>query len=434
MRRRTLLIVAWALVLLSFPASAGAHAALLSSTPRWEAEVMAAPRTLKLVYDENVVPRYARVSVVASAGGNLAGPPQVAGPVVVVPLRAGGKASYTVHWRMVASDDGHVTEGAFSYGVGVNPLPPAPAAGVGVPVAPELLAWLQFLGVALAGGMLAFRALVWAPAAGVLGDAGPRDAPVAIWAAVVGAVLALHAGMLAFLVGAYPIVGGGGLVNFADAQIVPIRIGTHLGQAFAVMTFGWLLVLGLLVGAWVIPRIREELLASAGALSLALAFGISWASHPASRGTLALAADYVHLLAAALWVGALVGLVILAGVMRPLSRTARDAVFRASLLRFSRLAVPIVALVALAGAYLALRELPGPAALFTTGYGITLVLKSALFIGALALGGYHHRFVVPRLTAGARVASIGRTLTVEATLLLVALGLAAILSQSAPPG
>jgi copper transport protein len=434
MSRRTLLIAGWAVVLLSFPASAGAHAALVSSTPRWEAELTAAPHTLKLVYDENVVPRYARVTVVTSAGVNLAGPPRVAGSVVVVPLRPGEKASYTVHWQMVASDDGHVTEGAFSYGVGVNPSPPAPAAGVGVPVAPELLAWLQFLGVALAGGMLAFRALVWAPAAWVLGEARPRDDSVAIWAAVAGAVLALHAGMLAFLVGAYPIVGGGGLVNFADAQIVPIRIGTHLGQAFAVMTFAWLLVLALLVGAWVTPRIREELLASAGALSLALAFGISWASHPASRGTLALAADYVHLLAAALWVGALIGLVILAGVMRPLSRRARDAVFRASLLRFSRLAVPTVVLVALAGAYLALRELPGPSALFTTGYGIALVLKSALFIGALALGAYHHRFVVPRLAAGARVASIGRTLTVEATLLLVALGLAAILSQSAPPG
>src|SRR5256885_7841355 len=42
--------------------------------------------------------------------------------------------------------------------------PPAPASGVGIPIAPQLLAWLQFLGVVLAGGLLTFRALVWAPA------------------------------------------------------------------------------------------------------------------------------------------------------------------------------------------------------------------------------------------------------------------------------
>jgi copper transport protein len=423
-----------AVLLLSFPASAGAHAVLVSSAPRWGGALSGAPRSLRLEYSEDVVGRYARVTVVTADGRNLARRARAAGPVVVVALRPGPKGSYTVHWQMVASDDGHVTEGAFSYGVGVKPLPPGPVPGVGVPVAPELLAWLEFLGVALAGGMLVFRALVWAPAAWVLGEAGPRDTPVAIWAAVAGAVLALHAGMLAFLVGAYPIVGAGGLANFADAQIVPIRIGTHLGQAFAVMTFAWLLVLALLVSAWVTPRIREELLASAGALSLALALGISWASHPASRGTLALAADYVHLLAAALWVGGLLGLLILAGVMRPLSRTARDAVFRASLLRFSRVAMPTVVVLALAGAYLALRELPGPSALFTSGWGITLLLKSLVALGAVTLGGYHHRFVVPRLAAGARVATIRRTLSVEASLLLLALALAAVLGQSAPPG
>jgi copper transport protein len=391
----------------------------------------AAPPALRLVYDEDVVPRYARVAVL-TPHGNLAGKPRVIGNVVVVPLRAGHKGSYTVRWRMVAGDDGHLSEGAYSFGVGVKPLAPVPASGVGVPVAPEVLAWLQFLGVALAGGMLAFRALVWVPAARSLGETRAPDAPVALWAGVAGAVLALHAGFIAFLVGAYPIAGGG-LSNFADAAIVPIRVGTHLGQAWTVTTFAWLAVLALLVAAWVTPRRRERLLASAGLASLGIAFGISWASHPASRGAVALAADYVHLLAGALWVGALVSLAILVGVLRPLSPPAREAIARACLLRFSRLAVPTIIVLALAGAYLALRELPGPAALVTSAYGITLLVKVAVSIGALGIGGYHHRSVVPRITAGAPVAGIRRTLALEATLLLFALALAATLSQTAPP-
>jgi putative copper export protein len=246
-------------------------------------------------------------------------------------------------------------------------------------------------------------------------------------------VVALHAGLLAFLVGAYPIVGGGGLPNFTHALILPIRTGTHLGQAWTMMTFAWLGVLALLVGAWVTPHKREPLLASAGVLSLGIAFGISWASHPASRGALALVADYVHLLAGALWLGALVALAILARILRPLHRPAREELIRACVLRFSRLAVPTVVVVALGGAYLALRELPAPSSLVTTSYGITLLLKSIVAIGAVAIGGYHHRFVVPRISAGAPVASMRRTVALELSLLILAVALAATLSQIAPP-
>ncbi len=420
-------------LLLTVSSSAGAHAYLEKSTPGPESVLNAAPHELTLVYDEDVVPRYARVAVVTPGGQNVAGPPRVAGPVVVVPLRPGGAGSYTVRWQMVASDDGHVTEGVWSFGLRAKPLAPAPARGVGIPVAPEVLAWFQFLGVVLAGGMLTFRALVLAPAARASGETGALDARAAIWAGVAGAVLALHAGFLAFLAGAYPIVGGGGLSNFANTQIIPIRTATHLGQAWTLTTFAWLGVLALLVGAWVTPRKREPLLASAGLLSLGIGFGISWASHPASRGVLALGADYVHLLAGALWVGALVALAILAGVVRPLPRSAREALVRVCFLRFSRLAVPIVVVLAVAGAYLALRELPAPSAAVTSRYGITLLVKSIVVIGALAIGGYHHRSVVPRIAAGAPIASIRRTLALEVSLLLVAVALAAILSQTAPP-
>jgi copper transport protein len=415
------------------PSSAAAHAVLVTSSPSWNEVVRTTPHQVTLTYDEDVVPNYARVTVLdGAAGRNLAGPPRVLGSVVVVDLGAGGAGSYTVRWRMVASDDGHVTQGAFSFGVRAKPLPPAPASGVSVPVLPQLLAWLQFIGVVLAGGTLTFRALVLAPAARALGDRGDREASLAIAVSVVGAAVALHAGLFGFLVGAYPIVGGG-LLNVINTEIIPIRVGTHLGQAWTLTTFAWLGVLALLVGAWTTPRRREPLLASAGVLSLAIAFGISWASHPDSRGTLALLADYVHLLAVALWVGGVVALTILASVARRLAAPIRDAVLRACLVRFSRLAIPSVVLLALAGAYLALRELPAASALFTSSYGITLLFKSAVFLAALSLAAYHNRTVVPRIAAGAPIATIRRSLTLEVTLLLVAVALAAVLSQTAPP-
>jgi hypothetical protein len=54
-------------------------------------------------------------------------------------------------------------------------------------------------------------------------------------------------------------------------------------------------------------------------------------------------------------------------------------------------------------------------------------------MGALALGAYHRRSVVPRIAAGAPVATVGRTLALEVGFLLVAVALAAALSQTAPP-
>ena len=62
-----------------------------------------------------------------------------------------------------------------------------------------------------------------------------------------------------------------------------------------------------------------------------------------------------------------------------------------------------------------------------------LLVKTTVFTGALGLGGYHRRSVVPRVAAGAPAASVRRTLALEVGFLLVALALAATLSQTAPP-
>jgi copper transport protein len=402
--------------LLAVPSSAAAHAALLNATPESGTVARQAPRTLTLAYDEDVVPQYARVTVIDRRGNNIAAAPRVTGSTVVVPLRSAPKGSYTVRWRMVASDDGHATEGAFTYGVRVKPQPPGAVSSLNLPVAPEVLAWLQFIGIVLTGGLLSFRVA--------------RESKMSLWIAAAGAAVALHAALFAFLAGAYPIVGGGGLSNFVNTEIEPIRVGTHFGQAWMAMTFAWLVVLGLIVSAWAYPRQRNRLLAGSGALGLAIAFGLSWASHPDSHGVLALIADYIHLLAAALWVG---GLVAIGMAVRAVPRTTREDAVRSAILQFSRLAAPTVAVVALAGVYLALRELPTVSALVTTSYGVTLLIKAAVAGGALALGGYHRRFVVPRLSSGAPIAAIRRTLMLEAGVLFVVLALAAVLTQRPPP-
>jgi copper transport protein len=418
--------------LLLLPAAASAHAVLETSVPEYGAVVATEPNHLTLSYNEDVVPSLAQVSVLTPQGHELARPPRVSGSTVTVPLRSGPKGSYTVRWRMVAADDGHVTEGAFSFGVDARPVAPAPANGVGIPVAPELLVWLQFIGVALAGGALVVRALITGPALRALGRSGGSDGGAAIGLAAVGAVLALHAAFFAFLVGAYPVVGGG-VGDFVDAEIIPIRLSTHAGQAFTFSSFAWIAVIALIVGAWAYPRRREALLGAAGGLSLAIAFGLSWAGHPDAGGTLLLLADYAHLLAAALWLGGLVALVTLTASARSRSGPEREALFRAGLLRFSAIAPALVALLAGAGVYVAIGELPSVSAILTSRYGIVLVAKVAAFAVAIGLAAYHRFSVVPRVAAGASAVGVRRTLAAEVFLLAAALALAAVLSQTPPP-
>jgi copper transport protein len=424
--------VAGTLALLVGAAPASAHAYLQTSDPGPRAVVGALPAALQLRFDEDVVPRFARVAVIAPDGQDLAGAPIVTGPVVTVALGSGARGSYTVRWSMVASDDGHLTEGAFSFGVRASPLAPAPAHGVGIPVAPQVLAWLQFMCVVLSGGLLTARALLWAPTRRRPDDGGAVDSGLALAGAIGGAAVGIHAGLLAFLTGAYPIVGSG-LSGFVDTEIEPIRVQTHLGQAWMLMTFAWFAVLALLVAAWTTPRIRERLMTVAGLGTLVIAFGLSWASHPASRGWAALVADYLHLVAAALWVGGLLGLAILAWRARAAPRTTREAIVRRCLVRFARLAAPAVAVVAVAGVFLATNELPAVSDLVSTGYGRALLGKSAVAVAALGLAGYHRFLVVPRVAVGASLAGIRRTILVEVGLLVVVLVLAAVLTQAAPP-
>ena len=104
-----LVTLAISFLALVVPSAASAHAVLQSSTPRWNAMVSAAPAKVTLYYSEEVSSGLGRVSVIGPTGDDIAGPLVYHGGVVVVPIRSGGgRGSYTVRWRMVAADDGHV--------------------------------------------------------------------------------------------------------------------------------------------------------------------------------------------------------------------------------------------------------------------------------------------------------------------------------------
>lgn len=142
---------------------------------------------------------------------------------------------------------------------------------------------------------------------------------------------------------------------------------------------------GLIAGATVVrrrPGARAGWAALIGSAGLLLASS-AWMSHAAARlenrGVL-LGLDFLHQLAATVWVGGLVHLFAAARrVERPWPRVA--------LRRFSTLAVAAVFLLLAAGIGLSLYYVDGARALVGTAYGWMLLAKASLLVGLLGLGG-----------------------------------------------
>ncbi len=137
------------------------------------------------------------------------------------------------------------------------------------------------------------------------------------------------------------------------------------------------------------------------ALALLLAFALSGHAAAVSQGKLgyALAVDVLHLAGNAAWLG---GLLYIAVVLVPALKTLPDWQRARSLARglphFSVLAIVTVVILAATGSLNATVHLTSPLQLLTTPYGITLALKTELFLLMAGISAHHAFRVRPRLT------------------------------------
>jgi putative copper resistance protein D len=125
----------------------------------------------------------------------------------------------------------------------------------------------------------------------------------------------------------------------------------------------------------------------------------------------------VHTLAAAVWCGALAGLLL---TVEHRGQWARV------LPRFSQLALVCVAVLLVAGSIAAFLRLGGPADLYATGYGRVLSAKVLVAFALVVLGWRNRTMWLPAARSHRSTAVVSRTRTaVEVTVMAVALALAA---------
>ena len=415
--------VAVAIATLAFPAAASAHATLSSSSPTTQSRVGAPPRAVVLRFDQVVTITPRAIEVFSASGRKLSGGAVLGdhGRVVRVALHGLERGeSYTVRWRATSSD-GHTSAGVYTFGIGVTPPAPTDAYGSTAPTwTDDVARWAYFVGLALLVGTMGLRLLV------LREPLPPRLSNRMYGVAAAGGIATLNVGIAAFVMRAADALQ----LPFVDllyGDLSPIATKTRFGIAFVAMTLGYAVVTALVLLAWILDRPR--LLWPGFVMGLGFATGLSLSGHQGVEPNATLltgVADWLHLVAAILWVG---GLVALATCVWPLEPSLRKTAF----LGFSRIATVLVGVLVLAGTYLSITRLPSVSDLWSTSYGEALLVKIAIVCVALAWGAVHHFVVRPRLERGDTPSGVRRSLIGESTVAILVLLAAAVLVNARPP-
>jgi copper transport protein len=392
---------------------AAAHAVLVHSQPADGAALADAPGGLRLRFNEEVSERFRRVRLIDARGRVVAGTSVRLGKgarelAVAVPRLPRG--TYQVDWEVLAEDDGHVTGGALVFGVATRPPAAVRARGMpGTGGAPldAALRWADFTLLALLAGGLGMSALLGRVATAA-GAARRRLLAAAAASAALAAAL-----------------GGALLLRQAQSLHATDALGRLLGTRWGTL---WLarevaLVAAAAAAFLLLHRPARALYAAAGALTVALAVTRALGAHAAAvePSAVAVAAHAAHALAAAVWVGGILGLAAILAT----ARGDAAALVRAIRRPFAWIAGSSVLALAVTGLYAAGAQVASVDALLETFYGRTLVAKTALVIVA---GG----FGVANALLLRRGAAAGRLLAAEAAVGVEILLAAAVLTASSP--
>lgn len=429
------------LLLVAWPAGpAGAHAALLSTTPANNEIAPTAPAEVGLTFGEAVGTDLGGVRVYDTAGDRVdTGAVTTTDDrhVVHAALRPGlPEGSYEVVWRVVSADS-HPVSGTFVFSVGhPSPLPAGYAGRIRPNRSPGLALGLTrllgFTGLLVSLGATVFCLLLWRD--------GARSRGFAALVAVTAATGALSAVAGVVLQGPY--AAGLGIAGITDPTLLWRVMHTRYGQATAARAV-IMLVAALL--ALVLPRLKGGterrapiVLGGLTALGVAAAGTDALAGHAGAAvwQPFSLIADGLHLVSTSVWVGGLV--VIGFGLRR-----WWDEPTTASLLPgWSRLATLAVGTLLATGVFASWREVRSFSALAVTAYGGLLVTKVCLvgFMMLLALVG--RSFVAshfgPRADRAALpdddpgIDQLKRTTLVETLTAGLVLAVTAVLVQTAP--
>jgi copper transport protein len=445
-----LALYAGVVVALAVPASASAHAYLVRTVPSASGVVNTPPSQVSLTFDEAVEPRFAIISVTDKDGHQVtAGHPERSPTdpnTLVVPLKKIPEGWYLVYWRVI-SVDGHPVRGAFTFAVGPNqgPQPEFVIPSIAESAAtPRLVAARAavFLTVMSAIGLFVLRLGIARPVIRRVDGTNLRAVSIAFFVAAALGLIAIPV-YLDIATAEFSLRSA-----FDLGTVVPLVHASAFGRGYIDLWICFaLFVAAASVAIWVDrperpKRSIAELLATGGAGASALAVllvpgAAGHAAQTAPRGV-SLMLDWLHLTAGSVWVGGLLGLLVL---WRSLPVARRVAGLVVTVPRFSNMALVSVLLLLGTGIGATVIHMPTLPALWQTSYGKTILVKIALLACAMLLAAVNLARTKPRLAASRQRVELGppaagllrRLVGGELLLVWAAVVAAAVLSSLAPP-
>jgi copper resistance protein D len=263
---------------------------------------------------------------------------------------------------------------------------------------------LHLASTLLLAGTIMFRSFVVTPvfqtkASGALEDEVAARLTRIVWAALAVAMLSGSA-WLVFV--AAEVAGSSAADAVSDGVAWTVLTETAFGNA-------WILRLemaSLLIVLLLLPKPNPGFAFASdtiGALIAAgLAASLAWAGHAAATegldGTIHLASDAMHLVAAGAWLGALWPLSVLLDRARQAADPAAVAIAYQATRRFSILGMVSVAAILASGAINTYEILGIAAFSLGTAYNRLLLAKIGLFAAMIAIAAVNRQRLTPRLT------------------------------------
>ncbi len=444
-----MLVLTAAAVALALPAAAWAHAALARTVPAASVILNRPPPLVQLTYTEAVEPKFAAVSVTNAAGqSQTAGTPRRSASdpkTLVVPLHRVAQGWYLVYWRVISAD-GHPVRGAFTFAVGPNP---GPAPQFVIPSISETAATprlvtarsVVFVAVMAAIGLFLLRIAIARPVVRRVAETRLRAVSVAFGVAALIGLVAIPVYVL-MATAQFALRS-----TFDLGALFPLLRDSAFGRGFLDLELVFaLFVIAAGIAIWIDRPDREqrsiaELLSLAGALAAAAAAllvpGLAGHAAQTSPRGATLLFDWLHLSAGSIWMGGLIGLLVL---WRSLPAARRVAGLVVAVPRFSNTAFVSVLTLIGSGIGAAVIHLPTLASLWQTSYGQALLVKIGLLGTAMLLAAVNLLRTRPRLLAhrdrpelGPGAAVLLRRLVAGEVLLVVSAVVAAAVLSSLPP-
>lgn len=407
-KRRLLLPVL--LVLLSicsglcFPQSISAHSYVQQSVPAQNEVLDKAPDKITLLFNESIQPAYYQIVLMDSSGQKIDGVKAVIDSKNAALLEANIPVKladdiYNISWKAV-SGDGHPVEGGIVFQVGDGAGKKMSDAPTTLPdsksVNPLLIVmrWLQYTGQSLVLGLLALSLFLL--------PARLRTSEATTWMRQRRYALFLWIGMALTVVAL--------LVQLPlriawNADIPVMQTTSELGNTFRETTFGqvWLIqmitavLIVILVALYAHSKLATAAKRAIGMIAIALmivqllAKSLDGHAYAEPYAGIAIAADFIHLVSALVWSGALVAMaVFVPHIVAPFTGEERKTVYWSIVRRFSWWAIISVAALLVTGIYGSIIYLPSLMALFNTAYGLTLLAKMLLFLVMAAFGAMNY--------------------------------------------